>query len=245
MPPVDVGGPVLVIGGTRGTGYLIAERLIARGTPVRVLARRPDRATRLFGTLADIVQGDLTKPDTLPPAITDARAIVLTAGSRSGYPASESRVRSTDFDGVRHVISATRDAGFAGRLLYMTSMGVTVPSFAARLLNLYKGNTLVWRRRAEDEIRAGGFDYTIVRAGFLLNSSGGRHALTLTQDPLPLSLRYRIARADVAEVFVAALESSAASRVTFDLFWAGRGRVVPDLLERLQPDASPGEKRVC
>jgi uncharacterized protein YbjT (DUF2867 family) len=77
----------------------------------------------------------------------------------------------------------------------------------------------VWRRRAEDAIRASGVDYTIVRTGMLLNRPKGQRAIRLTQEALPLSFRYRIARADVAEVFVAGLGEPRASRSTFEVVW--------------------------
>ena len=42
--PLSEGGPILVIGGTRGTGLLIAHLLTQQGAAVRVLARNPARA---------------------------------------------------------------------------------------------------------------------------------------------------------------------------------------------------------
>jgi hypothetical protein len=59
------------------------------------------------------------------------------------------------------------------------------------------------------------------------------------QDALPLSPRHRIARAYVAEAFVAALEHPKASRATFEIVW-GRGDREDDWparLQRLVPDA--------
>jgi hypothetical protein len=51
--------------------------------------------------------------------------------------------------------------------------------------------------------------YTIIRTGILMNRASGQRVIEVTQLPLPLSPRYRIARADVAEVFLAArLEST-------------------------------------
>jgi uncharacterized protein YbjT (DUF2867 family) len=137
---------------------------------------------------------------------------------------------------VNNTLAAAREAGFSGRFLYMTASSVARPSFAAFCLNLYKGNTLRWRLRAEDSIHASGLDYTVVRCGFLLNSAGGRHPLSVTQEALPLSLRYRIARADVAEVFVTALEHPCASRATFEVFWGGSGQPMCGQLDSLKPD---------
>jgi uncharacterized protein YbjT (DUF2867 family) len=118
---------------------------------------------------------------------------------------------------------AARAVAFAGRLLYMTSSGLTVPSLSTRALNLWKGNTLIWRKRAEAEIRGSGIDYTVIRTGVLLNSPGGRHEIRITQEALPLSIRYRIARADVAQLFVAALDHPGTSRATFEAVWGARG----------------------
>ena len=121
----------------------------------------------------------------------------------------------------------------------MTASGVGTRSFWARALNLYKGNTLVWRQRAEDVIRASGLPYTIIRAGMLVNRPAGTHAIELTQRQLPLSPRYRIARADVAEAFAAALDHPRATRATFEVIWKRDGPPVswPVLMERLEPDA--------
>lgn len=228
--------PILVIGGTRGTGLLIARLLHRQGQRVRVLARDRARALTLFDPTIQVVEGDITKPKTLGPAIEGARHIIFTAGCRSGYPVREPQVKAVEFEGVLNLLAAARQIGFGGRFLYMNSSGLTTPSLFATCLNLWKGNTLTWRRRVEERIRESGFDYTIIRTGVLLNRPGGRHLIKVMQQPLPLSFRYRIARADVAELFVAALEHLKTIRATFEVVWGRRGQ--PDawrgLLDRLE-----------
>jgi hypothetical protein len=59
----------------------------------------------------------------------------------------------------------------------MTSIGVTRQSLFVTGLNIWKGNTILWRRRAEDAVRSSGFDYTIVRAAFLLNRPPNQRAM--------------------------------------------------------------------
>src|SRR5207249_8035749 len=93
-----------------------------------------------------------------------------------------------------------------GRFLYMTSIGVGQSSLAATILNLLKRNSLLWRRRAEDEIRRSGLAYTIIRAGFLTNAQAGTRAIEVSQRDYPLAFKYTIARADVAEAVVQALK---------------------------------------
>lgn len=211
--------PVLVIGGSRGAGRLIACRLRDRGDPVRVVSRRPERARRRLPKSVTVVTGDITRQDTLYPPLSGVKHVIVTAGVRSGRPASESQIRRTEYEGILNVLGVLAETGFSGRFMYMTASGSVTRSVWSRLLNAYKGNTLVWRRRAEEAIRASGFDYTIVRAGVLVNRGAGRHPIAVTQRDLPLSPRYRIARADVADVFVAALESPHASHATFDVVW--------------------------
>jgi uncharacterized protein YbjT (DUF2867 family) len=231
--------PILVIGGTRGTGLLIAHLLHRQGDCVRVFARDRVRTLTLFDPTVQVVEGDLTKPKTLEPAIEGARHIIFTAGCRSGYPVRERRVKAVEHDGVLATLAAARQLMFAGRFLYMNSSGLTTPSLFATCLNLWKGNTLIWRRRVEEEIRASGLDYTIIRTGVLLSRPGGQHVIRVTQQPLPLSFRYRIARADVAELFVAALLHPKTIRATFEAVWASRGQPAASsgIFDRLQPDA--------
>jgi uncharacterized protein YbjT (DUF2867 family) len=229
---------VLTIGATRGTGLLIAQRLIRAGVPVRALARDPARATEALGPAVEVVPGDITHPESLPPAIENVSHIVFTAGRRSNRPAREDSVRDTEYQGVVNTLRAARAVGFSGRFLYMTAIGAGTRSFAAMFLNLFKGNTLRWRDRAEQEIRSIGVDYTIIRSGVLVDAPADEHVIRLSQTPLPLSLRYRIARGDVAECFVAALDHPSASRATFEIVWGRRGRPEPwpRMLDRLQRD---------
>ena len=231
---------VLVIGGTRGTGLLAAQLLLHRRYQVRVLARNPIDAAPRLGPSVEIVAGDITKPETLGPAVRDVDSITFTAGVHSGRIAPEGLVKETDYQGVLNTLAAACEMGMRGRLLYMNSIGIGTPSLAASLLNLLKRNTLVWRRRVEDHIRSSGLDYTIVRVGFLTGSAAGQRAVNVSQGALPLAPRHRIARADVAEAFVEAMQHPRASRSTFEIVW-GKGPRRTDwgsLLSGLQPDNS-------
>ncbi|MEV0547967.1 NAD(P)H-binding protein [Nocardia salmonicida] len=67
---------VLVIGATGHVGGQVAAQLVAGGTPVRALARDP-RAASLPPDI-EVVQGDLTAPDTLDGALDGIDAVYLT-----------------------------------------------------------------------------------------------------------------------------------------------------------------------
>lgn len=229
---------ILVIGGSSGTGRAIVELLHRRGERTRVLSRNPAAAASRLPAGVDVRAGDLTKSDTIAAAVGGAAHIILTAGLYSGYPATNATAKAIEFDGVLNVLAAVRVTGFAGRFLYMTASGVRSRSLSARGLNLWKGHTLTWRWRAEEAIRASGVDYSILRAGFLMNRPAGWRALDITQEERPLSLSTRLARADLAQVFVAALRHPSASHATFEVVGTnGPPHSEWDaLLRKLRPD---------
>jgi len=232
---IEVNQRVLVIGATQGTGYVIVNLLLRDGYRVRALAR--NEAKEKLSSPVEVVVGDITKLNTLPTAMKDVDHIMFTAGVTQ-RPASERLIIATEYEGVKNTLAAAKDAGFNGRFLYMTSMGVTKSSLAASLLNLVKRNTLKWRKLAEDEIRRSGLGYTIIRAGFLMNSQGGRRAIEVSQSEYPLAFRYRISRADVAEVFVQALKYPGTRRTTFEVVWTkgGHRQGWDVLFGQLKPD---------
>ena len=234
-------GPVLVIGGTRATGLHAVRALRRRGVLVRVLARDPKVAAIRIGVGIDVdlIQGNLTRKETLYAAVRGASHLIFTAGVRSGRFARESVVKATEFNGVLNTIDAAHACGFTGRFVYMTSIGVRRRSLFAWCLNIWKGNTLHWRRRAEAAIRDSGLDYAVVRAAFLLNRPADQRAICVRQGDAPLTLTEAIARADVAEALVEAVFNPRASRATFEVTW-DRGPRQPaswsELLSGLVPD---------
>ncbi|CAN5574061.1 SDR family oxidoreductase [soil metagenome] len=211
-------GRVLVIGATRGTGYEIVQRLLRDGYRVRVLARDGARALQRLGGVVEVVVGDVRRPETLPAAMDAVDAIVLTAAVTRRI-AGQRAVRATVYEGTLNTLSVARRAGFSGRFLYMSALGTRRWSWLGFLLSRMKGNTLRWRRLAEEAIRQSGLDYTIVHAGILTNGPTGERAIEISQHDHPLLPRYRISRGDVAEVFVQALRHPRTRNTTFDAVW--------------------------
>jgi len=233
-------GPILLIGGTRGAGLLIAHQLAQQGLAVRALARDAASAKGRLPPNSEIVRGDLTLPATLPLAIEGARHIIFTAGYASGHPASSRTIRRIEYEGVLNTLTGASQVGFAGRFLYMTASGVGRRSFWSFALNLYKGNTLMWRARAETAIRNSGLPYTIIRAGMLTDGAAGQNEILVTQRSLPLSPRHRIARSDVATVFVEAMQHLRTIRTTFEIVWQRDAPPWRESLDRLEPDPGNG-----
>ena len=81
--------PILIIGSTGKVGRQVVSLLTAAGVPVRALARTPHTAG--LPLQAEVVQGDLTFPETLDPSLDgiDAVFLVWTAPPDTVAPALE------------------------------------------------------------------------------------------------------------------------------------------------------------
>jgi uncharacterized protein YbjT (DUF2867 family) len=203
--------PIVVIGGTRGTGKLVVEALLRKGTPVRLLARNPQKARSLFADRVEHVTVDLASPGPdLDAGLRGASGLVFTAGVPPGF-ASEAQVRAVDFGGVEATVAAARRVGFNGRLVYLTTMGVHQRSWLIGLLDVVKWNILHWRAAAEKALHESGLDSVVVRAGLLTDGPGGS-SLEVTRGDRAVSLRTRVSRADVAQVLLAALVAPVLAR---------------------------------
>jgi uncharacterized protein YbjT (DUF2867 family) len=83
---------VLVVGATGSIGRHVVEESIREGYPTRALVRDPDKARRLPAE-ADIVVGDVTRPETLSAAVAGIDGIVFTSAQM--VPASPEQRPST------------------------------------------------------------------------------------------------------------------------------------------------------
>lgn len=232
---------VLVIGGTRGTGLLAASYLLEKGHRVRALARNATRAKQVLGSRAEVVKGDVTRAESLPPALEGIEQIIYTAGV-THRPAGEAIVKATVYDGVQNTIAAARATGFQGRFVLMGALGTTRGSPLSLGLNLIKGNTLRWRHRAEDALRRSGLDYTIVHAGILTDAPRGQHAVEIGQAHRRMWPWTRIGRADAAEVLVRSLSHPSARNTTFDAIWSRERLAWDEMFRALRSDSCAADQ---
>lgn len=161
-------GGILVFGGTRGVGLEIVKQLVARNERVTVLARAGSDTTALKAlntTFLSVVTGDALDPESLKQAFTTApfRAVVSTLGGRGGdYRA--------DDQGNRNVIDAAKNAGLS-RFVLVTALGTGDSNANAPwYLRWFMKDYFIAKAAAETHLKASGFDYTIIRPGFLRDS---------------------------------------------------------------------------
>lgn len=236
LPQPGAAGPsiVLVVGATGRTGRLVLEQL--RKEPrfaIRALARNLDSARRSVGTDYPWVQADVTRPETLGPALRGVSLVICAIGAteRSGPNGPE----FVDYGGVRNLAAAAREAGVR-QFVLESSVGVgSGGGFVGMILNLLSGDALEWKAKGEASLRASGVPYTIVRPGGLVDEPGGQLGIRFVQGDEESG---RIARADVAAVMIASLDNPAAIGKTFEVF---NDKSLPvqawrDDFARLKPD---------
>ena len=162
---------VLVVGATGSIGRLVVDEAIRQGYTTRALVRDRDKARRLPAD-AEMIIGDVTRPETLPAAVAGIDAVVFTLGSDG---AGKVGAENVDYGGVRNVLYALGSR--PARIALMTSIGVTNRN------SVYNRSTEAhdWKRRSERLLRASGLPYTIVRPGWFDYNRPDEHRLVLLQ----------------------------------------------------------------
>jgi uncharacterized protein YbjT (DUF2867 family) len=223
---------VLVVGATGSIGRLVVEEAIRQGYAVRALVRTSSKARQLPPE-AQVVVGDVTRPETLASAVDGVDAIVFTIGSDG---AAKAGAESVDYGGVRNVLSALGSR--KARIALMTSIGVTNRTGAYNRAT----ESHDWKRRSERLVRASGLPYTIVRPGWFDYNDPDQQRLVLLQGDTRQagdSSDGVVARRQIAEVLVRSLGSDHALRKTFELI-AAKGPAPEDFDAIFAPlDADP------
>jgi uncharacterized protein YbjT (DUF2867 family) len=99
---------ILIVGATGTLGRQVARRAIDEGYQVRCLARSYSRAAFLKEWGAELVPGDLCKPETLKAALEGVTAVIDAATSR---PTDSLSIKDVDWYGKLSLIQATQAAG--------------------------------------------------------------------------------------------------------------------------------------
>lgn len=122
---------VLITGATGFVGRRLTRRLLANDYDVRVLARSPESTEDLARRGAEIVEGDITDPESLPEAVDGVEGVFhLAAIYRLGGDLDQ--MREVNVEGTRNVLDAALKAGVS-RIVYCgsdTSLGDTHGSLA-------------------------------------------------------------------------------------------------------------------
>jgi len=141
---------ILVAGGTGHLGIELVPLLTARGIPVRILTRDPDRARQRLGETPQFAKGDARSPNTLEAALKGVDAVV---SAMTGFGPGAPGPRAVDYEGNLNLIRAAEAAGVR-RVVLVSIHGAT----ADHAIELWR-----MKHRAEEALQAGNLDWVIVR----------------------------------------------------------------------------------
>lgn len=113
-------GPIFITGASGFIGGKLAERFLAAGRPVRVLARRPVPELAQLG--AQVITGDLHDVRALAEGCAGAETVFHVAGRVGVWGPADDFFR-VNVEGTRHVLAACRAAGVR-RLVHTSSPSV-------------------------------------------------------------------------------------------------------------------------
>ncbi len=116
----------LVTGATGFIGSHIVDALIARGDSVRALVRPGGQASRLIQQGVELVQGDLSDPQTLDTAV-EGIELVYHAAALLGRERSSAAIFQTNVTGTENLLAACirRDVR---RFVFISSVAVYAPT---------------------------------------------------------------------------------------------------------------------
>jgi uncharacterized protein YbjT (DUF2867 family) len=206
-------GLTLVAGATGGLGFQVCEAVARRAGKVRAIVRPsadPAKVARLRSLGVECVVGDLERPETLPPAVADARYVVTTASAFPGDPRPDA-IELLDRAGTINLAEAAAARGV--RRFVFTSVPPVAPDYEFQQA----------KRAVESRLAASGMEYTILRPdSFMevwfspaLGFDLANGAVTVYGDGREAASW--ISSADVAEFAAWALEAGAARNATLDL----------------------------
>lgn len=219
-----MGDQVLVLGGTGTLGAPVVHALAERGNTVRVLARSAEKAHRILGSVAEVVEGDSTNRDQIYKAMAGCGAVHISLPMESELIATQ------------HVVDLAT-AHKLDRVSYVSATSVCDENRWFEIVDV--------KARAEELLRRSGIPHTVFRPTWVMEVlpnfvKADRAVVIRGNNPPPLHF---FAAADFGRMVVTSYEDERA--LGKRLYVHGpEGITLPDALERFLCDCHPDLKVV-
>jgi dihydroflavonol-4-reductase len=111
----------LVTGGTGHLGNVLIRELLGQGQAVRVLVLPGEDCRAIQNLSIERVEGDITRPETLPPAMAGIRNVYHMAALVSIISGQEDLLKKINVQGTQNMLDAARQA-HVRRFIYTSSI---------------------------------------------------------------------------------------------------------------------------
>ena len=124
----------LVTGATGFIGSAVARRVIAAGQTLRVLVRPDSDCRNLEGLPAEVVEGDLERPETLAAAVSGCEYLFHLAADYRLFVPNRQKMLRTNVSGTAALLKAAIAAGVR-RIVYTSSVATLHVDASGRVRN--------------------------------------------------------------------------------------------------------------
>lgn len=210
---------VIVFGATGSLGIEVVQDLVAQGDKVTAFVRSSSDRSAIELPGVEFAVGDVMDYASIVAAFKAGEfdAAIATIGA--------AREANVDYQGNANIFNAARESGVS-RVIMISTIGAGDSRDATPLISrIALSNVLPQKTRAEEDLRASGLDYTILRPGGLppgIVSMGGG---ILSEDITTMGF---IKRPDLAKIVVGVLNDDRTIGKTFAVIdpsiprpWAG------------------------
>lgn len=211
-PVYALEGPILVFGGTAGTGLETVKVLRSKGIDVTVFVRPTSNREPLDPLGVSYVVGDALNLADVHRAFAADRftTVISSLGGRRGEP-------RPDYVGNRNITDAAVAAGVR-RAIQVTAIGAGERNRAKPEADAsFMRQVMYEKTRGEDHLIASGLDYTLIRPGGLTDGPPSGNGIMVEE-----YVEGSVNRSDVALMIVKALEDDSTIGKAYSVIDGGK-----------------------